>query len=102
MVAMMLGSKVAASGSSSLARVKRSIWQDPAFDIQILPAEEAWHSSSAVGWSAQEGGRTIQNEHERVRDRLGFFPVTSMLPRSTDTANMAIQASEGFGETNMA
>jgi hypothetical protein len=88
--AMILASKLAVLGTSPLTRFKTSIWQDPAFEIQILPAEKSWRSSSAVGIARQDGGRIIEKELERVRDRSGLFPATLMLPRSTETPSMAV------------
>lgn len=92
MAAMMLSSKLAVSGTLPLTRLETSIWQDPAFEIQILPVEEAWHNSSAVEAAGQEGGSTIEKELERVRTRFGLFPTTLILPRSTETPSMAISS----------
>ncbi|KAK4038693.1 hypothetical protein C8A01DRAFT_17246 [Parachaetomium inaequale] len=86
----MLGSKLAVSGISPLIRVETSIWQEPALENQILPVEEAWDKSCADGVSGQEGGRATVHELKSVRDKFGVFPATLMLPRSTETASIAI------------
>jgi hypothetical protein len=90
MAAMMVGSSVAGSGTWPLIRVDTSIRQDPALEIQMAPVTEAWQSSSAVGALSHGGGRTTVNEVDRLRVRLGVFAATSKLPRSTDTASIAI------------
>ncbi|SPQ27603.1 9cb36506-b9e8-4ace-92a0-8b8f8db35782 [Thermothielavioides terrestris] len=86
----MLSSKPAVSGLSWSMRVQNSISQDPAFEIQILPAMEASYSSSALVDSAHAWGSTIEKELERHTDGFGFFPATLKLPRSTDTVGMTI------------
>jgi hypothetical protein len=94
---MMLGSKLAVSGTWPLIRVETSIRQEPALEIQILPVEEAWDNSCADGASGQEGGRATVHELESVRDKFGVFSATLMLPRPTDTASIAIPSkSEGW------
>ncbi len=89
MATRMLGSKSVGSGTSPLIKVKTSIRQDPAFEIQILPAEEAWCSSWAVGVPGHEGGRATVRELDSVRVKFGVFPATLMVPRSIEAAGIA-------------
>ncbi len=90
MAVMMFGSKLVASGTWLLIRLSMSIWQEPVFEIQILPVEEAWRSSSAVGASGHEGGRPIVRELDIESVRFGVFPATLMLPRSTEAVSIAL------------
>lgn len=62
-------------------------------EIQILPEEDAWHNSAGVGLPDHEGGSAMQIELESVSDKFGVFPATLMLPRSIETASIAISGS---------